>query len=85
MYNLSEIWLEVIEIIRADIPEVSFNTWIENIVPVSYEEGVLTLEVPLLINKNMVEKRFLENIRNAFEYFSFNLSDVNILIAAERK
>ena len=85
MYNLSELWTEVLEIIRPEIPEVSFNTWIDNIVPVSFEEGVLTLEVPLSINRDMVSKRFSENIKNAFLYLSYNIEEIKILIASERR
>ena len=85
MYNLSELWTEVLEIIRPEIPEVSFNTWIDNIVPVSFEDGILTLEVPLSINRDMVSKRFSENIKNAFLYLSYNIEEIKILIASERR
>ncbi len=85
MYNLSDMWTEVLEIIRPDIPEVSFHTWLENIVPVSFENDALTLEVPLAINRDMVLKRFSDNIKKAFLYMDFNVEEINILIAAERK
>ncbi|MBQ6998486.1 MAG: chromosomal replication initiator protein DnaA [Clostridia bacterium] len=85
MYNLSDIWTEVLEIIRPEIPEVSFNTWLENIVPVSFDGSVLTIEVPLAINRDMVSKRFSEHIKNAFLYMSYNVEEIKILIASERK
>ena len=70
---------------RPEIPEVSFNTWIDNIVPVSFEDDILTLEVPLSINRDMVSKRFSENIKNAFRYISYNVEEIKILIASERR
>lgn len=85
MYNLSDIWTEVKEILRPEIPEVSFNMWMEKIVPVSFEDDILTLEVPMAINRDMVEKRFSEQIKNAFLYMSYNVEEINILIAAERR
>ena len=85
MYNLSDIWTEVLEIIRPEIPEVSFNTWLENIVPVSFDGEILTIEVPLAINRDMVSKRFAEQIKNAFLYMSYNVEEIKILIASERK
>ncbi len=85
MYNLSDIWTEVLEIIRPEIPEVSFNTWLENIVPVSFDGEILTIEVPLAINRDMVSKRFSEQIKNAFLYMSYNVEEIKILIASERK
>ena len=85
MYNLSDIWTEVLEIIRPEIPEVSFHTWLENIVPVSFDGGSLTIEVPLAINRDMVSKRFSEQIKNAFLYMSYNVEEINILIASERR
>lgn len=85
MYNLSDIWTEVLEIIRPEIPEVSFNTWLENIVPVSFDGEILTIEVPLAINRDMVSKRFAEQIKSAFLYMSYNVEEIKILIASERK
>ncbi len=85
MYNLSDIWTEVLEIIRPEIPEVSFNTWLENIVPVSFDGEILTIEVPLAINRDMVSKRFSEQIKSAFLYMSYNVEEIKILIASERK
>lgn len=85
MYNLNDIWTEVLEIMRPEIPEVSFHTWIENITPVNFEGDVLTLEVPLAINREMVSKRFADQIKSAFLYMSYNVETINILIAAERR
>ena len=83
--NLSDIWTEVLEIIRPEIPPVTFKTWIETIIPVSYENDFLTLEVPFQMNKEMVSKRFSELIRNAFSYMGLNVDSINILLTSERK
>ena len=83
--NLSDIWTEVLEIIRPEIPPVTFKTWIETIIPVSYENDFLTLEVPFQMNKEMVSKRFSELIRNAFSYMGLNIDSINILLTSERK
>lgn len=85
MYNLNDIWTEVLEIIRPEIPEVSFNTWLETIVPIGFEEDILTLEVPLEINRDMVSKRFSEQIKNAFLYLSYNVEEIKIITAAQRR
>ena len=85
MYNLSDIWTEVLEIIRPEMPDVTFNTWIANIIPVDFDGDVLTIEVPLEINREMITKRFYETIKNSFLYLSYNVSEIKILIASERK
>lgn len=85
MYDLEDIWTEVLEIIRPEIPEVSFNTWMNTIVPLDFTGDVLTIEVPLEINRDMVSKRFSEQIKNAFLYLSYNVQEIKILIASENK
>ncbi len=81
--NLSDIWTEVIEIIRPEVPAVTFKTWIETISPVKYEDDILTIEVPFQINKEMIAKRFAELIKNAFAYLELNVEDIIIYLADE--
>ncbi len=83
--NLSEIWVEVLEIIRPETQAVAFKTWIETIIPVSYENDVLTIEVPFQINKEMILKRFADLIKNAFLYLDLNVDSINVLLASERQ
>jgi len=83
--NLSDIWIEVLEIIRPEVPAVTFKTWIETIIPVKYENDVLLIEVPFQINKEMIEKRFSELLKNAFLYLDLNIDSINILLSSERK
>lgn len=89
MYNfsddLSEIWVEVLEIIRPEIQPVAFKTWIETIIPVKYENDVLTIEVPFQINKEMIIKRFSDLIKNSFLYLDLNIEQINVLLASERQ
>lgn len=81
--NLSDIWTEVIEIIRPEVPAVTFKTWIETIIPVKYEDDVLTIEVPFQINREMISKRFSDLIKNAFIYLDLNIDDIVIFLSSE--
>ncbi len=81
--NLSDIWTEVIEIIRPEVPSVTFKTWIETIIPVKYEDDVLTIEVPFQINREMISKRFSDLIKNAFIYLDLNIDDIVIFLSSE--
>lgn len=83
--NLSDIWTEVLEIIRPEVPPVTFKTWIETIIPVNYESDLLTLEVPFQMNREMVLKRFSDLIKNAFLYMGLNVDAIDILLTSERK
>ncbi len=64
-YN--EIWNETLKLIKDELTEVSFNTWLKSISPISADENDFILYVPEDFTKGIVETRYSSLIKNALK------------------
>ncbi|NLV77367.1 MAG: chromosomal replication initiator protein DnaA [Tissierellia bacterium] len=63
--NLDNIWKEVLNIIKVELTEVSFNTWLKTIKPIGIAENRVILAAPNEFTKGILEGRYLNLIKNA--------------------
>lgn len=68
--EMLEIWQEAKEIVKTEMSEVSFNTWIKELVPLDMDEHTLVLQAPSDFNKGILEKRYNTLIRNTINHLS---------------
>ncbi len=80
MKDIAEIWNKVLKLIKEDVIEVSFNTWIEPIIPVELDNNVLILMVPYEYSKNVIEERYVELIKNALLYVTGENYEIDVRI-----
>ncbi|OJV37829.1 MAG: chromosomal replication initiator protein DnaA [Bacteroidia bacterium 43-41] len=57
------LWKNCLEVIRDIIPEVAFNTWFSPIVPLKYEDNVLTIQVPSQFFYEYLEDKYIDLIQ----------------------
>ncbi|MBO4897955.1 MAG: chromosomal replication initiator protein DnaA [Clostridia bacterium] len=81
--NISDIWSEVLNLLEEETTAIGFNTWIKTITPGNTENGTFTLYVPNTVNKNMVEGRYKDLIRNSILILSGDNYDINVEIKEE--
>ncbi len=65
--NLDNIWTEVLNLIKVELTEVSFNTWLKTVEPVNISDTKVILAAPNEFTKNILEGRYLNLIKNAFK------------------
>lgn len=65
--NLDNIWTEVLNLIKVELTEVSFNTWLKTVEPVNISNSKVILAAPNEFTKNILEGRYLNLIKNAFK------------------
>ncbi len=63
--NLDSIWNEVLGIIKVELTEVSFNTWLKTVDPIAITEDRLILAAPNEFTKGILEGRYFNLIKNA--------------------
>lgn len=63
--QLLQLWESALPLIEEEVTPVGFNTWIKTIVPMAVEGKTIILSVPSIINKNMIEHRYSDLIKNA--------------------
>lgn len=81
MDNINELWTAVLNEIDGKVSTAVMNTWINTLVPVSFDDNGLSLETSSAFKKNIIETRFLDEIRRSVEaVLGF---DVPVIIVAE--
>ena len=60
------IWNNTLDLLKEELTEISFNTWIKTIEPISIQGNVLKLEVPAEFNKGILESRYSTLVKTPF-------------------
>ena len=63
--NLNNIWNKALNLIKVELTEVSFNTWLKTINPIAITEDKIILAAPNEFTKGILEGRYLILIKNA--------------------
>ncbi len=61
--NFNILWSNCLDVIRDNIAEPAFNTWFAPIVPLNYEDNVLTIQVPSQFFYEYLEDKYLDLIQ----------------------
>jgi chromosomal replication initiator protein DnaA len=78
-----EIWEKTLNIIKGELTEVSFNTWIKSITPISIEDDSVKLSVPNDFTRGILDSRYKELIVNALKLITSKKYNVEFLILSE--
>lgn len=82
--TLTDIWNKSLELISKTInSSVSFNIYIKDAVPVELKKDIITINVPMTINKNMIECRYKTIIENAVSDIVGSEISLNVVINTE--
>ncbi len=81
--QLNELWEKTLTIIKAELTEVGFNTWIKCIEPINMSQDTLFLSVPNDFTKGILEARYKDLISNAVKLVSSKKHDIKFVLANE--
>ncbi len=81
--HLKEIWEKTLNIIKGELTEVSFNTWIKSINPLSMENNTLRLGVPNDFTSGILNTRYKDLIINALKLITSKKYNIEFLIISE--
>lgn len=65
--TLTGLWPKVLDLLKNELTEISYNTWIKTIEPVYFDSSTLELGVPTDFNKGILESRYITLISNAIK------------------
>ncbi|MCR1899244.1 chromosomal replication initiator protein DnaA [Irregularibacter muris] len=80
---LFEVWAKTLEIIKSELTEVSFNTWLKTIEPISYQGNRIILGVPNDFTKGILEARYIVLISNALKQVTGEQINIKFTIPTE--
>ncbi|MEL7597876.1 MAG: chromosomal replication initiator protein DnaA, partial [Clostridiaceae bacterium] len=81
--QLEQLWTKTLNIVKGELTEVSFNTWIKSIVPISIESDTIKLEVPNDFTRGILESRYKDLIINAIKLITSKKYKIEFLIFSE--
>ncbi|NLJ66331.1 MAG: chromosomal replication initiator protein DnaA [Clostridiales bacterium] len=70
LHKIKKIWDEALPFIKLELTEVSFNTWIKTIEPLTIVENNFYLMVPNDFTKSILESRYMDLLVNALKEVS---------------
>lgn len=83
--ELKHLWEKTLNIIKGELTEVSFNTWIKSCEPLCISANTIKISVPNSFTKDILEKRYKDLVINSIEAACSKTYDLEFLIASEVK
>lgn len=81
--KLEEVWGNALKLIKNELTEVSFNTWLKTIEPITINDNYILLGAPNEFTKGILEARYLTLIKNAIKQITNIDFDIKFLIPGE--
>ncbi|SCY62964.1 chromosomal replication initiator protein DnaA [Alkaliphilus peptidifermentans] len=81
--NLPEVWERTLDLIKTELTEVSFNTWIKTIEPISLEEKHIVLGVPNDFTRGILNTRYITLLSNALKQVTSKKFEIEFVVPSE--
>jgi hypothetical protein len=78
--EVHELWEKAKEVIKKNTTDISFNTWINTIVPMAISNDEIILAVPSDFNKKLLETRYYSYICEVIHQISSKLYKISIIL-----
>ena len=79
--DLQKLWEKTLNIIKGEMSEVSFNTWIKSCEPISISSNTIKISVPNTFTQDILEKRYKDLVINSI--FSAGSKQYNVEFLTE--
>lgn len=84
MYShITEVWEKTLDVIKVELTEVSFNTWLKAIHPISTKDNLIAFSVPDDFTKGILEARYVTLIKNALKQVTSEYYEIKFIIPSE--
>lgn len=83
--QLNDLWQKTLNLLKNELTEISFNTWIKTIDPLSINQNKVNLGVPAEFNKGILESRYSILIKNAIKQVTSKDYEVNFVIPSQEE
>jgi chromosomal replication initiator protein len=81
--QLSSLWPKVLDLLKNELTEISYNTWIKTIEPLSANLSTIELGVPTDFNKGILESRYIPLISNAVKQITSKEYNFTVVIPSQ--
>lgn len=81
--QINDLWQRTLNLLKNELTEISFNTWIKTIDPISLNSNTINLAVPAEFNKGILESRYQALIKNAIKQVTFKEYSINFVVPSQ--
>lgn len=81
--DLLSLWEKTLNIIKGEMSEVSFNTWIKSCEPISISSNIIRVSVPNSFTQDILEKRYKDLVVNSIEAACSKHYNVEFIVASD--
>lgn len=81
--NLKNLWEKTLDVIKGELSEVSFNTWIKSCEPISISSDTLKISVPNSFTQDILDKRYKDLVANSIKAVCSKLYKIEFVIASD--
>jgi chromosomal replication initiator protein len=81
--QLNQMWEKTLNIMKGEMSEVSFNTWIKSCEPISMDSDSIKFSVPNDFTKDIIEKRYKTLFVQAIKLVTSKKYNIEFLIQSE--
>ena len=83
--NLEHAWQSVLGQLQMEMPKASFDTWVRDTCPLSYENGVLTVGVQNAYARDWLENRLASTVDRLLVGILNSSTSVDFVVTQEDK
>lgn len=81
--DLKNLWDKTLNIIKSELSEVSFNTWIKSCEPISISSDTLKISVPNSFTQDILDKRYKDLVANSIKAVCSKLYKIEFIIMSD--
>jgi chromosomal replication initiator protein len=79
--NAEQAWQSVLGQLQMEMPRASFDTWVRDTLPLSYDDGVMTIAVSNAYARDWLENRLLSTVTRLLAGMMNRVVDVRFVVA----
>jgi len=81
--DLKNLWDKTLDIIKSELSEVSFNTWIKSCEPISISSDTLKISVPNSFTQDILDKRYKDLVVNSIKAVCSKSYQIEFIIMSD--
>ena len=80
MQTINEYWQQVLSLVKPEMVGISYDTWIKTLEPISMDDSSINLKATSQFQKDQVDLKYKELIKNAFKQITQKDFNINIVL-----
>ena len=77
--EINELNTKAKELLKTEVTDISYNTWIKNIEILSVDDSTITIVAQNIVHKDMLDSRYLPLLKNTFSFITHKNYEIKVV------